>query len=258
MVAINSSNENCSASDLLPSNTCLIVEDEVLIAEELTDALYDHGIKCLIASTVVQARAILLTHPEICFVVSDFHLKTEKTTGLKVIEDLRATVPDRELECVIVSGDPGTLIDCASADTVSFLPKMALPEGLIKLFNDYREGTDTGSAPQPEPVRMQRTEPDQLERRDESPSVEGQSSAARLLQLNFQMDRVISAASIMRVRTEGMGTPDVHNLAQYIIEQSVMAKSLLAETEAAAQGSQAGEAIRHGDAQDNPTQGNPS
>ena len=115
----------------------LIVDDDPDAVDELSEALEGFGFRCFQAASPDEAIQVIDEEPRISAIVTDFYLRglaTSADNGLLLIERVRETFPDRSFDCVVVSGDPDILAECALSGAVKFLAKPILPESLTAML----------------------------------------------------------------------------------------------------------------------------
>jgi CheY-like chemotaxis protein len=79
----------------------LVVEDEVLIRHEISEALRDLGVSVVEAATADEAWDYLLTHGPVDLVFTDFRMPGSMT-GLQLAEQIRAHYP--YIQVMLTSG----------------------------------------------------------------------------------------------------------------------------------------------------------
>lgn len=202
--------------------TILIVDDDAIAAAELCEAIDELGARSLVAPDFEQAARIVAEHPSVRTIVADFFLGGASIghgNGLMLIEQLRTAHADRNLDCIVVSGDPDVLVDCALAKDIKFLPKPILPESLGAMLADHL-GNHAGASTKPATKDWM---PGVLTRqsaaiRDLSLRITTERSGDR--QTNEHLDRILSAANILRELCAGTGRDEIICIADYIVEQS--------------------------------------
>lgn len=208
----------------------LIVDDDPIAGEELSEALEDFGFRCFVANSFREAIETTARETSINAVVTDFYLRGAENmaeNGLQLIENLQDAFPDRGLDCVVVSGDPDILAECTMHGAHKFLPKPIAPESLNSMLKDRApaevdEETDG-------PVSMVL-----LHR-----LVESQSQAISTLtdalkanqkdarEMRSRIDRLLEAARIAGRRTARSEDHEVRTLIGYIVGQGSAVKDLL-------------------------------
>lgn len=228
-IALNIADENGCPSALDGSKSVLIVDDEAMAAEEMAEALGDAGFRCFIASSADEARTIFHGQPDITAVITDFYLKAPgfcAGNGLELVETLRAELPDRMLDCIVISGDPEVLADCVLFGGVKFLAKPVLPDSLATLLcRNIDEDADQSDYT----ISL-----DLLQRRiqDQSRVITALSRNIKADQaksdaMSFRLDRLNSAALILRNRVEDEDNGDVISMVRYIAEQGMAIRGML-------------------------------
>lgn len=203
----------------------LIVDDEIMLAEELGEAMASHGYRCFIADTEQLALKLIVQNPEIETVVVDFYLRGAGVSfrnGLDVVERLRTIVPERNLDCVVISGDPDIVAECTMCGVTKFLPKPVHPECLSAMLRQ-RVHSPTDSDREIVSLLQRRLVQQsaaigKLAQRVSSDRNDGQG-------LSRNIDRIVSAACIMREMAGQQDEPMLQNIAQYIVDVSATVKA---------------------------------
>lgn len=82
----------------------LVVDDEEIIAEELSDYIKNLGFSAISTFQPVKACGLLINDPEINVVITD--LKMPELDGFSLIEQINSTVPNsHELSIIVISGN---------------------------------------------------------------------------------------------------------------------------------------------------------
>ena len=209
----------------------LIVDDDPIAGEELSEALEDLGFRCFVATSYREAIEVTAREQDIGAIVTDFYLRgvdNMAENGLELIENLQDAFPDRALDCIVVSGDRDILAECTMHGAYKFLPKPIAPESLSSMLMDGN------------PVQEDDAD-------DDSPVsivllhrlVESQSQAIATLtetlkanqkdsrEMRSRMTRLLEAAKIAGKRTAEVEDPQIRTLIGYIVGQGVAVKDLL-------------------------------
>ena len=116
----------------------LIVDDEELILDLISEALTDEGYECLVASSVDDAVEIVKTTPGIVIVITD--LKMPGKTGADLIKIIE-TQCDPSIRFIIMSGHGSPRIEGNGIDIASypFLRKPLSIEALLENISSIVE-----------------------------------------------------------------------------------------------------------------------
>ena len=100
----------------------LIVDDEPIIVEEVSETLTDEGYECLVANNVDDALVIIKNTKGIDVILTD--LKMPKETGADLIAAVEKEF-DQQIKFIIMSGHASTRIASNGVDvgSYSFLKK---------------------------------------------------------------------------------------------------------------------------------------
>jgi DNA-binding NtrC family response regulator len=112
----------------------LIVDDEEIILEEVSETLTDVGYDCLVASNVEAALNIVKTTPEITLILTD--LKMPGLTGADLIKTLE-TKPRQTIKFIVMSGHarPGVEKNGIDLALYPFLKKPLDVEYLLEIVS---------------------------------------------------------------------------------------------------------------------------
>ncbi|MBL1376598.1 response regulator [Zobellella iuensis] len=90
--------------DKMQFNTILIVDDEPLITEELSEFFTDHDFECISCHDAENATLLFEQHKDICIVLSDLHMPGKN--GLELLKILLnlAAEEQRPLKSVLFTG----------------------------------------------------------------------------------------------------------------------------------------------------------
>lgn len=206
------------------AKSILIVDDEPTLAEELSEAMALHGYRCFVAKSEDQAVQIFHENPDIETAVIDFYLHGGhgmNRNGLDLIERLRAVSPGRQLDCVVVSGDPDIVVDCTISGVTKFLPKPVHPDSLSVMLRQ----------PEQMPIDGPGSTIPKLQRRiaQQSAAIADLSRKVAEEELRANpagpdVDLLISAACLLREMTNAHDHQDIRDLAQYIVDLTASAK----------------------------------
>ena len=114
------------------SSRVLVVDDEAMIREEITEFLVDGGFACDRASHGRSALEMILNDPSISVVVTD--LKMQGMDGLELIRKINSSIPAyRDLALIVVTGHAGTAeaIEALRLGAMDFLIKPIDPDHLV-------------------------------------------------------------------------------------------------------------------------------
>lgn len=106
--------------------TVLVVDDDKDALEELQDIVDLEGWNAIIADSVDMALEVLEWYPFIGVVVTDVHFvdpSGDTSTGIQLISRAQARFPDRDINFVVLSGDPSALTSSEQIGAVDFLSK---------------------------------------------------------------------------------------------------------------------------------------
>jgi DNA-binding NtrC family response regulator len=95
----------------------LIVDDEEIILEEVSETLTDEGYECFVASTVKAAVEIVKTTPGIILILTD--LKMPRETGADLIKIVKTTMGEN-IKFIVMSGHASPKVDGNGIDLESF------------------------------------------------------------------------------------------------------------------------------------------
>jgi response regulator RpfG family c-di-GMP phosphodiesterase len=198
----------------------LIIDDEISLAEELSEAMALQGYSCLVAQSEERAMQLFLDNPDIEHVVVDFYLRGAPgagRNGLDVIDRLRELAPARNFDCVVISGDPEIVFDCTMSGVTKFLPKPVHPDALSAMLR----------RPGQTPVNPTEVSTSKLQRRvaQQSEAIANLSrkiaeSAERASDAAHEVTLLTSAACLLRDITSTAEQQEIRDLAQYIVDLS--------------------------------------
>lgn len=106
--------------------TVLVVDDDKDALEELQDIVGLEGWNAIIADSVDMALEVLEWYPFIGVVVTDVHFvdpSGDSSTGIQLISRAQARFSDRDLNFVVLSGDPSAVQSTEQIGAVEFLSK---------------------------------------------------------------------------------------------------------------------------------------
>lgn len=214
----------------------LIVDDDRDSAEELSECLETFGFNCFMAASPDEAMKVAGEQPEITAIVTDFYLRGVRAVaenGLHLLDRLRVAHPDRLFDCLVISGDPDILAECALDGAVKFLPKPVVAESLIAMLLSP-------------PCAVKDTEEDHVSLALMHRLLESQSNAIATLtealnanqvtrdrdarQALNRLDLLVDAAKIANKRVEGTAADEIRTLLAYIAGQGDAVKGLLSDT----------------------------
>lgn len=115
--------------------TVLVVDDDKDALEELQDIVDLEGWNAIIADSVDMALEVLEWYPFIGVVVTDVHFADpsgDSSNGIQLISRAQARFPDRDLNFVVLSGDPAAAKSSEQIGAVDFLSKPLDADLLIK------------------------------------------------------------------------------------------------------------------------------
>jgi DNA-binding NtrC family response regulator len=95
----------------------IIVDDEPIIAEEVSETLTDEGYDCLSASSVGEALVLVKNTKDIGVIITD--LKMPKETGADLIAAVEKEF-DQQIKFIIMSGHAGIGIEGNGVDIQSY------------------------------------------------------------------------------------------------------------------------------------------
>ncbi|MEM7061142.1 MAG: response regulator [Pseudomonadota bacterium] len=209
------------------TGTVLIVDDVLEAAEELSEALQNFGIETRIATTANQAKKMVLYQPDICAVITDFYLRkggAGTNNGLKLLEDLQSRAPERNLKCVVISGDPDVLVDCTLIGAQRFLGKPVAPESLIEMLTqklpDLRNNRDTDTVRKLHQIIM--TQSRAITRLTDTIK----HHESRAMKISNHVDHLTSAAMLVSHQVTDADRQDVVSMMEYIVAEGAAAKGL--------------------------------
>jgi len=101
----------------------LVVDDEIFILEEISEALDDEGYTAICVDNVDSAIDALTKNPEIRLVVTD--LKMPHKSGVDLINDVERNF-DRPISFIIISGH-GSYSDTMDRDVIERFPFLRKP-----------------------------------------------------------------------------------------------------------------------------------
>lgn len=111
----------------------LVVDDEVLIIEEIAEALNDEGFECLTANNVAAALKLARNTPDLCLILTDLRMPGE--SGLDLIAILKNEFYTK-LIFIVMSGHGSTSVeDSVVTQGVTFLRKPLDIDSLIETVN---------------------------------------------------------------------------------------------------------------------------
>lgn len=128
----------------LQAMTVLVVDDDKDALEELQDIVDLEGWNAIIADSVDMALEVLEWYPFIGVVVTDVHFvdpSGDPSTGIQLISRAQARFPDRDLNFVVLSGDPDAIKPAEQSDVVGFLSK---PLDADLLIEAIKKGAGVG------------------------------------------------------------------------------------------------------------------
>jgi CheY-like chemotaxis protein len=108
------------------TSTVLVVEDELLVRLTAADALRSAGYIVLEAANADEAKALLMTFPDIALVFSDVQMPGT-LNGLELADFIRATYPSVAL--ILTSGTVGPE---GAEEAAGFIEKPYAPEDIIE------------------------------------------------------------------------------------------------------------------------------
>lgn len=117
----------------------ILVDDEVTIAEELSELLDTFDYPCVVCDSVDAALAAIADDPDITMVLTDMRMPGKD--GSELIKEL-ASMQDRQFEYMVISGhlDVAEEIDAITGSKIKLLRK---PINVEELMN-YLEERDFG------------------------------------------------------------------------------------------------------------------
>ncbi|CUH78033.1 Response regulator PrrA [Tritonibacter multivorans] len=125
-----------SKADETPNQqlTVLLVDDDRDALEELKDIVDLEGWNAIIADSVDMALEVLEWYPFIGVVVTDVHFvdpSGDMSNGIQLVSRAQARFPGRDLNFVVLSGDPSALKSSVQIGAVDFLSKPLDADALI-------------------------------------------------------------------------------------------------------------------------------
>jgi DNA-binding NtrC family response regulator len=124
--------------------TVLVVDDDADALEEMRDIVELEGWNAIIADNVDMALEILEWYPFIGVVVTDVHFKDpsgDLSNGVQLVSRAQARYPDRDLNYIVLSGDPSAERSSEQVGAVEFLSK---PLDADLLIAAIKSGAGTG------------------------------------------------------------------------------------------------------------------
>ncbi len=202
----------------LDAQPILIVDDEPALAEELSEAMALHGYRCFVAKTEEHAIDIFFDNQDIETVVVDFYLQGGHglmRNGLDLVDRLRTLSPMRQLDCVVISGDPDIVVDCTMSGVTKFLPKPIHPDSLLAMLRQPAQMPIDG--PGATIPKLQRRIAQQSEA-IANLSRKIAEDETRAHETGHDVDLLISAACLLREMTNDHDHREIRDLAQYIVD----------------------------------------
>lgn len=213
----------------------LIVDDDPIAGEELSEALEEFGFRCFIATSYREAIETAARETSITAVVTDFYLRgTENLAenGLDLIESLQDAFPDRALDCIVVSGDPEILGECTMHGAYKFLSKPIAPESLSSMLLEPRPAAEAQAGSEEDDnaavsvVLLHRlVESQQHTITTLTDALKANQKDAR--EMRSRLGRLLEAARIAGRRSARTGDNEVRTLIGYIVGQGAAVKDLL-------------------------------
>ena len=125
-----------SSADNTPNQqlTVLLVDDDRDALEELKDIVELEGWNAIIADSVDMALEVLEWYPFIGVVVTDVHFvdpSGDMSNGIQLVSRAQARFPGRDLNFIVLSGDPSALKSSVQIGAVDFLSKPLDADALI-------------------------------------------------------------------------------------------------------------------------------
>jgi len=124
--------------------TVLVVDDDAEALEEMRDIVELEGWNAIIADDVDMALEVLEWYPFIGVVVTDVHFRDptgDMSNGVQLISRAQARYPDRDINYIVLSGDPSAARSSEQVGAVEFLPK---PLDADRLIAAIKSGAGTG------------------------------------------------------------------------------------------------------------------
>jgi DNA-binding NtrC family response regulator len=109
----------------------IIVDDEPMITEEVSETLTDEGYECLVANNVDDTLVIVKNTKDIDIILTD--LKLPKKTGADLIAAVEKE-PGQQIKFIIMSGHAGPRIEGISGD-IGRYPFLRKPLSIDELVN---------------------------------------------------------------------------------------------------------------------------
>lgn len=234
--------ESAATNFAAGSLAVLVVDDDKDASEELSEALEGLGFTCFSAGSLAEAIEVAGQNPQITSVVTDFYLSgtdAVSDNGLWLIDRLRETFPDRTFDCVVVSGDPEILAECAINGPVKFLAKPIVPESLTSMLLSPLDTQLPGTNGQVSLVLMHRlleSQSNVIATLTEALKATNRSHDKSAAEAVSRLDLLVDAALIANKRSSGSGTKDMKALLGYIAGQGSAVKTLLRKAERPLQG----------------------
>lgn len=122
--------------NLVPSSKLkvLFVEDDRLALDELGDIAEIEGWEHIVAHNVNEALKILEEDQDIRVVVTDVHFVERfgvSANGIQFVSRARAKFHDRQLNYIVLSGDPHAVVSSEQEGAFEFLSKPLVPDHLV-------------------------------------------------------------------------------------------------------------------------------
>lgn len=200
--------------------TILILGSDRSQTELLADLLADTGFLCLTARSRSEATEAIRRDPLIGMILADYDCVKSRGTlmhGLEFVDAMKRASPNREFIFVIMDGEvDGTVTELTLGD-VAYCKKPISPAKLISIIESHRK--PTGDNPTSEIKRLNSLVQNQAQIIQELTQQLGYRKA-RSKRMELQMDRLITAASVMQYRIGVEEHHDLYALAQYIFGQT--------------------------------------
>ncbi|MEM1297940.1 MAG: response regulator [Pseudomonadota bacterium] len=220
----------------------LVVDDDKDASEELSEALEEVGFTCFAAASLAEAIQVAGDHPQITAIVTDFYLTGDDAVadnGIRLIDRLRETFPDRKFDCVVVSGDPEILAECAINGPVKFLAKPIVPESLTSMLLspvDTKLPSGNGEVSLVLMHRLLESQSNVIATLTEALNATNTAHNKGATEALNRLDLLVDAARIANKRNSGSGPDDMKALLGYIAGQGSAVKALLRRKERPLQG----------------------
>lgn len=195
----------------------------------LTDTLTQAGLDCHPATTLMQAVNILSNNPRIRTVVVDLALQDttpHHDTALDIVRTLKGAVPRTNLDLIVIGDKPGAVAGHVGTGEAKFILKPLRSGALIDMIGK-------GATPDKD-VLEGGVEVLKLHRQFECQAATIASllqhvaeDKARERKLRSLLDRLMTAAGVMRYRIDGRDEQDLVALAQYIVGQTAAVRQEL-------------------------------